>query len=78
MATPDSNRMTIGTWALLALLGLIWGGSFFFARVAIPYVPPFSLVFCRLAIAATGLHLYLRGRFGLYATLASRWKAFFV
>ncbi len=70
------NRMTIATWGLLALLGLIWGGSFFFARVAIPYVPPFTLVFLRVALAALALHLYVFGRHDIYGELRSRWRQF--
>ncbi|OJF97327.1 DMT family transporter [Pararhizobium antarcticum] len=69
-------KMTIATWGLLALLGLIWGGSFFFARVAIPYVPPFTLVFLRVALAALALHLYVFGRYDLYRELQARWRQF--
>ncbi len=72
----SQNRMTIATWGLLALLGLIWGGSFFFARVAIPHVPPFTLVFLRVALAALALHLYVFGRYGIYRELRSRWPQF--
>ena len=50
--TVDGHQMSIRTWALLALLGLIWGGSFFFARVAVAHVPPFTLVVLRLGLAA--------------------------
>ena len=32
---PIDQQMNAKTWALLALLGVIWGGSFFFARVAV-------------------------------------------
>lgn len=76
-AAPTGNQqMTTRTWALLALLGLIWGGSFFFARVAVAHVPPFTLVFLRLGLAALALHIYIRGRFGIYPALAGRWREF--
>lgn len=78
MSSTTQNRMTPSTWALLLLLGLIWGGSFFFGRVAVAYLPPFTLVFLRLSLAALALHLYLRGRFGLYAVLRSHWRQFLV
>lgn len=64
------------TWILLILLGFIWGGSFFFARYAVAYVPPFTLVFLRLSLAALALHLYLRGGYDLYAILRTRWRGF--
>lgn len=72
------QRMTALTWGPLALLGLIWGGSFFFARIAVIEVPPLTLVFLRLSIAALALHIYIAGRFGIYPLLKSRWREFLV
>eukprot|EP01035_Chromulina_nebulosa_P039429 gene39429-53307_t len=70
MAMPQqlSTRVTPATWGLLVLLGLIWGGSFFFARIAVAFVPPITLVFCRVFIAALALHIYIFGRFDIYPT----------
>ncbi|WP_117192482.1 DMT family transporter [Rhizobium terrae] len=76
--TTAVTKPSAAAWALILLLGLIWGGSFFFARVAVLEVPPFTLVFLRLFIAALALHIYLRGRFGLYETLVARWRSFIV
>lgn len=73
---PIDQQMKAGTWALLALLGLIWGGSFFFARVAVAHVPPATLVLLRVGLAALALHIYVAGRLGIYATLAGRWRDF--
>ena len=73
---PTAMRMSAQTWGLLALLGMIWGGSFFFARVAVAYVPPATLVLLRVGIAAIALHIYIAGRFGIYATLRARWREF--
>lgn len=75
-AKTASAQMTLRLWTLLMLLGLIWGGSFFFARVAVAHVPPFTLVLSRVALAALALHLYLRGRHGLYSALRKRWREF--
>nr|WP_314085027.1 DMT family transporter [uncultured Shinella sp.] len=69
-------RMNAQTWGLLALLGMIWGGSFFFARVAVGHVPPATLVLLRVGIAAVALHIYVAGRFGIYETLRTRWREF--
>jgi drug/metabolite transporter (DMT)-like permease len=74
--SPADTRMNAQTWGLLALLGLIWGGSFFFARVAVAYVPPATLVLLRVGIAALALHIYVAGRFDIYATLRIRWREF--
>lgn len=75
---PAATRMSAQTWGLLALLGMIWGGSFFFARVAVAYVPPTTLVLLRVGIAAVALHVYVAGRFGIYETLRERWREFLV
>lgn len=72
----SSNRMNALTWGLLLLLGLIWGGSFFFARIAVHHVPPFTLALLRLLLAAVALHVYLAGRFGIYRVLRSHWWQF--
>lgn len=78
MATTANPQPGATAWSLILLLGLIWGGSFFFARVAVLEVPPFTLVFLRLSLAALALHIYLHGRFRLYETLARHWRPFVV
>ncbi|MBO3760876.1 DMT family transporter [Ciceribacter sp. L1K23] len=76
MAAPQDYRLTSKAWLLLVLLGLIWGGSFFFARIAVAYVPPFTLVLLRLSLAALALHVWLRGSSDLYGSLRRHWKEF--
>ncbi|EYR77724.1 DMT family transporter [Shinella sp. 838] len=76
MEQQAATRMSAQTWGLLALLGMIWGGSFFFARVAVVHVPPATLVLLRVGIAALALHIYIAGRFDVYATLRARWREF--
>lgn len=56
----DQPRMTTGDWGLLALLSALWGGSFFFSKVIVQEVPPFTLVLVRFTIAAGALGAYLR------------------
>jgi drug/metabolite transporter (DMT)-like permease len=57
--TAMRGPMVLKDWAQLLLLGAIWGGSFFFARIAVAEIPPLVLVLFRVAIAALALHLYL-------------------
>jgi drug/metabolite transporter (DMT)-like permease len=66
------------TWILLTILGFLWGGSFFFGRIAVLEIPPFTLVFLRLFLAGAALHLYLQGRHDLYRTMATRYREFLV
>ncbi|PBC03170.1 DMT family transporter [Mesorhizobium sp. WSM3860] len=56
---PTGGPMTLRDWAQLLLLGAIWGGSFFFARIAVSEIHPLALVLFRVAIAAVALQLYL-------------------
>jgi drug/metabolite transporter (DMT)-like permease len=60
-AKPQS-AISPAVWLMLMLLGLIWGASFFFARIAVKEVPPLMLVLLRVAIAAAALHLYLMAK----------------
>ena len=39
-------------WALLALLSILWGGSFFFTGIAVRELPPLTIVLARVGIAA--------------------------
>ncbi len=43
--------MSLRNWTLLVVLGLVWGGAFLFAKVAVAEIPPFVLVFLRVSIA---------------------------
>lgn len=56
------HRMSPTEWSLLALLSLLWGGSFFFAKIAVAVLPPLTIVLVRVALAAAALGLVLRLR----------------
>ncbi len=58
----SQSGMSALDWARLLLLGAIWGGSFFFARIAVAEIHPLALVLFRVAIAAAALHAYLLAR----------------
>ena len=72
------RSMSAATWGLLLLLGLIWGGSFFFGRIAVQHVPPMTLVLFRVSLAAIALHLAFGRMPDFYATLASHWRTLLV
>jgi drug/metabolite transporter (DMT)-like permease len=50
--TPGDGRVDARDWLLLGLLSVLWGGSFFFNGVALRELPPLTLVFLRVALAA--------------------------
>lgn len=60
--TVSTGPMSARDWGQLLLLGAIWGGSFFFARIAVSELHPLVLVLFRVAIAALALQLYLAVR----------------
>lgn len=47
-------------WLLLFLLSLLWGGAFFFGKVAVAEIPPLTLAFGRVAIATAMLAVLVR------------------
>jgi drug/metabolite transporter (DMT)-like permease len=50
--TVSDNRIDVRDWALLGLLSVLWGGSFFFNGVVLRELPPFTLVLLRVLLAA--------------------------
>ena len=63
-------------WALLIILAIVWGGSFFFVEVGLEALPPFSLVVLRVGVAAITLQLFLLLRGGLLPLDRTIWLAF--
>jgi drug/metabolite transporter (DMT)-like permease len=47
--------MTARAWILIAVLSVLWGGTFLFNRVIVAEVPPITTVFIRVALAAAVL-----------------------
>jgi drug/metabolite transporter (DMT)-like permease len=75
-AMQDQSRMTIGEWGLLTLLSVLWGGSFFFSKIIVQQVPPFTLVLVRFTLAAGVLGAYLKARGTCVPRTAAIWAAF--
>jgi len=75
---PNDNRIDARDWSLLAVLSVLWGGSFFFNGAALRELPPLTLVFLRVAIGAAILLPLLRMQgIGLPRGM-SGWKPFVV
>lgn len=78
-AVPTTSSPVMGAreWLLLLLLSLLWGGSFFFGKIAVAEWPPLAVVLSRVSLAAVVLYLVLRAR-GLDMAVGRRmWLAFF-
>lgn len=51
--------MSALVWFWLLSLSVLWGGSFFFAKLALAELAPLTVVFCRVALAALALNFVL-------------------
>jgi len=76
MQKPQA-AMSLFDWALLLILSVLWGGSFFFSKIALSELPPFTVVLARVAIAAAALFIYLRATRQAIPTATSVWVQFF-
>ena len=63
-------------WALLVALSVLWGGTFFFAEVALAEVRPLTLVFARVSIAAGALVLAMYASGQRMPRSMALWSAF--
>ena len=65
-------------WLLLIALSIIWGGSFFFAKIALTELPPFCVVLGRVGIAAVALNVLVRGLGHRMPASVLAWRPFFI
>ena len=74
----ESTTLRMGTreWALLLLLSLLWGGSFFFIRIAVQQVPVLTVVWLRVGLSALALHAFLAVLGHRMPVSARAWLAF--
>lgn len=63
-------------WAMLLVLGAVFGGSFFFVEIAVAELPPFTIVLLRVGIAAIALQLFARFCGIRMWAYARHWKDF--
>jgi len=64
-------------WLMLILLSLLWGGSFFFIKIASVELPVLSIVLVRVFLAALSLYVYIKIRGICLAGQWKCWKLFF-
>lgn len=60
MNSTTARWMDWQDWLLLVLLSVLWGGSFFFAKIAVSEIPPLTVALCRVALAALTLYALAR------------------
>lgn len=73
-----NQSMTTKDWAMLLLLSLLWGGSFFFISLAVAELPPLTIVLLRVGIAAITLWaILLISGYEIPKSL-KLWRTFFI
>jgi drug/metabolite transporter (DMT)-like permease len=75
---PTIGNPTMGRteWLLVVALSVLWGGSFFFVGVVVKELPPFTIVLCRIGLAAMALLLYVRVSVGAMPVAPKLWGTF--
>ncbi|QPF88768.1 DMT family transporter [Bradyrhizobium commune] len=75
--SPNDSRIDARDWSLLAVLSVLWGGSFFFNGAALRELPPLTLVLLRVGLGAAILLPLLRAQKIPFPTDVAGWKKFF-
>lgn len=75
-AAPIKQTMGPAEWLLLITLAALWGGSFFFAEVALVELPPFTLVLGRVGFAALTLVVIVHAAGHRLPSDGRSWRAF--
>lgn len=70
--------MPLRVWLWLLSLSILWGGSFFFARIAVSELQPLTVVFIRVGLAALALNLLLRAMGNAAFRVAAPWRDYAV
>ena len=70
--------MSAADWLLLIALSLLWGGSFYFAKIAVREIAPLALAFGRVGLAAAVLLVIARLMGDRLPRDAATWRIFAV
>ena len=79
MPAPQKSPVMGGReWMLLLVLSALWGGSFFFFKVLVAELPPFTVVLGRVGLAALLLNVFLLLRRDPMPASPRLWRSFIV
>jgi drug/metabolite transporter (DMT)-like permease len=78
MGTINNKQMGSQDWLQLFFLSVLWGGSYFFIKVILVDLKPFSAVLGRVFIAAIVLNIIVRATGQRMPTSLKMWGSFFV
>jgi len=77
MTNQINQQMRGLDWAVLILLSVLWGGSFFFIEILVDHLPPLTIVAIRVALAAMALWLIILALRVPIPKTAQHWIALF-
>lgn len=75
---PAPLVMSATDWLLLIALSMLWGASFYFAKIAVLEIPPLSLAFGRVLIAGAAIAIVVRPLGGAFPRDHETWQKFAV
>jgi drug/metabolite transporter (DMT)-like permease len=75
-SVPQRPSMSAADWLLLIGLSLLWGGSFFFAKIAVLELPPLTVALGRVAIAAAILLTLARATGSALPGTLAAWRPY--
>lgn len=78
MNSSTGYRMKSWEWLLLILLSMVMGGAFFFSKVALAELRPFTVVLGRVGMAAILLNLLVRASGQKMPTSRQQWGRFLI
>jgi drug/metabolite transporter (DMT)-like permease len=82
MVMSGTSQKTLGMgsreWVLLLILSVLWGGSFFFFKLLVAQIPPFTIVLGRVGFAALLLNGLLLLRRDPMPTSPGLWAGFVI
>lgn len=77
--TPSVNQGQISSYTKLALVAMIWGGTFVAGRILSPEISGLFLATLRFLIASTALYLIFKlGRIPFVRPTAAQWRTLFL
>ena len=76
MNASINTAMGIKEWAMLIILSILWGGSFFFIELAVTELPPFTIVWVRVMLAAFALWIFVVASGLTIPTTGKVWRSF--
>jgi drug/metabolite transporter (DMT)-like permease len=71
-----NRRMDRREWLALVLLSALWGGSFLFAGIQVKWLPPFTIAFLRVGLAAVILNVLVKALGRTMPAGVKVWRAF--